>query len=76
MRVTINIPDDILKEAKKYAKEHAKSVSAVTTEAVQKYMAACKKVEAGKELLELAGRIKIADHVYKELEGIRNEDRY
>ncbi|RPI74607.1 MAG: hypothetical protein EHM45_18190 [Desulfobacteraceae bacterium] len=76
MRVTVNIPDHIFEEAKKYAKEHAQSMSAITAEAVQKYMASCKKAEAGKELLEMAGKIKIADHVYEELERLRNEDRY
>ena len=73
MRITAHIPDQVAKNIKTFAENENKSVSAVISEAVQYFVCEKKKMEAGKKVLDLIGRVFISGDVHQEIEKMRQE---
>ena len=77
MRITVNIKEELAREVRKLARNRGRSVSSLVSEAVEKYISELKRQEAGRKLLELAGKLKVADDSLEELErGRQDEDRF
>ena len=77
MRITVNIKEELAGEIKRIAKSKKRSVSSLVSEAVERYVREIKRREAGKKLLELAGKVYVAPDALEELErGRQDEDRF
>ena len=77
MRITTHIPDPLARDAKMMAENEKKSVSSIIAEALFYYITEKRKRKLGKRVLQIAGKVRVAPEVYKELQRGRmdSDDR-
>ena len=73
MRITAHIPDNVAKNVKTFADNEKMSVSAVIAEALQYYVYEKKKMETGKKVLAMIGKVHVSKDAHKELNKMRAE---
>ncbi len=74
MRVTIHIPDDLVKDVKAAASENNKSVSSLIAEATRSYIQAEKRRIHGNKILDIIKTAKVTPGALDELDRERDWD--
>ena len=74
MRVTVNVPDQVVRVLKMQAAKDRKSVSSLVTEFIECGIKDRNKKAAKASILKLIGRAKVDKDALKVLEQMRSED--
>jgi metal-responsive CopG/Arc/MetJ family transcriptional regulator len=75
MRITINVPDKLSENLKRAAANREISVSSLVSEAVEHYLIVQQRRALGKKVLDLAGKVHVAEDVYDQIDEGRRDDR-
>jgi hypothetical protein len=71
MKVTVQVPDEIMSDLKAQAKAERKSVSSLVADCIDYYVSEKKKKSAIKGFVKMAGKTKVDEKALKTLEKWR-----
>ena len=76
MRITVHIPEKIGKDVQRLAENEKQSVSSVVAQSIVFFIDQKKRRRLGEKVLKLAGKTKVSDDVFDELQrGRADHDR-
>ena len=73
MKVTVQVPDEIISDLKAQAKAERKSVSALVGSCIEYYVSEKKKKSAIKGFVKMAGKTQVDENAIETLESWRAE---
>ena len=68
MRITVHIPEKIGKDVQRLAENEKQSVSSVVAQSIVFFIDQKKRRRLGEKVLKLAGKTKVSDDVFDELQ--------
>ena len=75
MRITVNLPEALGNETRRFARNERISVSRLTATALEHYLTQQKRKMLGERVLRLAGNVHVAEDVHDEIGRGRDDGR-
>jgi len=74
MRITINVPDEIIRQLREHVIKEGKSLSSLIAEFIERGIKETKRRTARDNILRTAGRARIDNNALRMLDEMRSED--